>query len=212
MVMQQNKSSMFNVIKAKQKPLVRRQRRRNEDVQFGETLANKGIIQLWGEITAESIYPAATQMMEYNFMDEEDAPAQISLFIDSVGGDVFSTYHLIDLIKQSDIPVATIGMGCIASGGVMLLMAGTPGRRYITENTYIMSHQYSTMMAGKEHELKASFYEVELQSKKMINHYRKCTKKSESYIRKHLLAHSDASLSPEEAIKHGLADQILTVY
>ena len=100
MVMQQNKSSMFNVIKTKQKPLVRRQRRRNEDVQFGETLANKGIIQLWGEITAESIYPAATQMMEYNFMDEEDAPAQISLFIDSVGGDVFSTYHLIDLIKQ----------------------------------------------------------------------------------------------------------------
>ena len=151
-------------------------------------------------------------MMEYNFMDDEDQPAQITLFIDSVGGDVFSTYHLIDLIKQSDIPVATIGMGCIASGGVMLLMAGTPGRRFITENTYIMSHQYSTMMAGKEHELKASFYEVELQSKKMINHYRKCTKKSEAYIRKHLLAHSDASLSPEEAIKHGLADKILTVY
>lgn len=151
-------------------------------------------------------------MMEYNFMDEEDQPPQISLFIDSVGGDVFSTYHLIDLIKQSQIPVATIGMGCIASGGVMLLMSGTPGRRYITENTYIMSHQYSTMMAGKEHELKASFYEVELQSNKMINHYRKCTKKSEAYIRKHLLSQSDASLSPSEAIKHGLADEILKIY
>ena len=171
-----------------------------------------GILQLWGEITPESIEPVASQLLEFNFMPESTAPKQISLFIDSIGGDIFSTYHLVDLMKQSRIPVATMGMGCIASGGIMLLMAGEKGMRFVTENTYLMSHQYSTGMFGKEHELKAAFYEVELQSQRMVNHYMKCTGKSEKYIRKYLLHQSDINMSPEEAVKHNIIDAVIQVY
>jgi ATP-dependent Clp protease protease subunit len=156
--------------------------------------------------------PIANALLEYNLMDERDAPPHITLFVNSTGGDLFATYHLIDMIKQSDIPVHTLGIGCIASGGIMLLMAGKKGHRFVTENTYLMSHQYSTGVFGKEHELRASVYELELQSKRMVNHYVKCTKKSEAYVRKHLLHQSDISISPQDAVKHGIVDKILAVY
>ena len=46
----------------------------------------------------------------------------------------------------------------------------------------------------------------------MLDHYKKCTGKTESYIRKHLLPESDMWLTPEEAIKHGIADKIIKTY
>ena len=46
----------------------------------------------------------------------------------------------------------------------------------------------------------------------MIDHYKKCTGKTESYIRKHLLPETDQWLSPEEVVKHGIADHIVETY
>jgi ATP-dependent Clp protease protease subunit len=158
----------------------------------------------------ETVDPILKALMTYPLM--EDPPESINLVINSVGGSAFAAYHLIDMIKQSPIPVVTIGMGCVASAGVMILMAGSRGSRFVTENTYIMSHQYSAGSEGKEHELYSAVKDFELQTTKMLNHYKKCTKKSESYIRKHMLSDSDIHLSPEEAVKHGICDHVLEIY
>ena len=150
--------------------------------------------------------------MEYNLMPPPKAPDIIHLYINSPGGEVASAFHLIDVVKQSRIPVYTYGMGSIASCGVLLMMSGEKGHRYLTQNTSIMSHQYSWGSGGKEHELFAKIKQFEISSEKLMDHYVKCTGKKEKYIRKHLLPESDMWMTPEEALIHGIADKIVETY
>jgi hypothetical protein len=92
----------------------------------------------------------------------------------------------------------------------LTLMAGD--RRLVTHNTSVMSHQFSWGSQGKEHELKAIVKEFDMAGTRMIDHYKKCTKKSETYIRKNLLNPTDAWLSPEDCVKHGIIDEVVTTY
>lgn len=181
-------------------------------VPLGQGLRDNGVLMLTKEFNQENIMPLVVQILEWNLMPPEKAPKEIKLYINSPGGLVYSAFHLIDTMKQSRIPVSTIGMGLIASCGVLTMMAGVKGKRYITQNTSVMSHQYSYGSSGKEHELYAKVKEFELSSERMIEHYKKCTGKSERYIRKNLLPKSDQWLTPEETIKHGIADSIIETY
>jgi ATP-dependent Clp protease protease subunit len=179
---------------------------------FGKNLLQNGVMYLMGDIDSDSVLPIIASIMEYNLMDEDERPSQLTLFINSGGGYTSPAYHLIDSIKHSLIPVQTIGMGEVASAALMILMAGSKSKRFATETCSIMSHQYSAGLSGKEHEIYAGTKDMQMESNRMMVHYRKCTKKSEPYIRKHLLPQSDCYLTPEEAVKHGLIDGILQTY
>ena len=86
-----------------------------------------------------------------------------------------AAFALIDTMKGSAIPIKTVGLGLIASCGILTFMSGTKGRRIITPNTSILSHQYSWGSSGKEHELFARVREFELSSERLLEHYKKCT-------------------------------------
>lgn len=178
----------------------------------GVLLRDGGVLTLRKEFNNENVGPLIDQILEWNMMPEDKAPDRILLRINSPGGLVYSAFELIDTMKQSRIPVYTLALGLAASCGVLTLMAGTKGHRYVTQNTSVMSHQYSFGSRGKEHELYGKVKEFELSSQRMVEHYKKCTKKSESYIRKHLLGPTDEWLTPEEVVKHGIADNIVETY
>jgi len=42
----------------------------------------------------------------------------------------------------------------------------------------------------------------------LIRHYMKCTKKTKSYINKHLLPHQDVWMTAVEALEHGIVDEV----
>ena len=63
-------------------------------------------------------------------------------------------------------------------------------------------------MYGKEHELFSTVKEYELTTKRMINHYKKCTGLTEKKIRDYLLPAHDVWLSGAEAKKLGICDSI----
>jgi ATP-dependent Clp protease protease subunit len=111
-------------------------------------------------------------------------------------------------MRGSAIPIRTIGLGQVASAGLMIFIAGTPGHRILTPNTSILSHQYSWGAIGKEHELFATVKEFDLTTKKMIQHYKKCTGLGEKEIREMLLPPQDIWLSAIEAKKMGLCDHV----
>ena len=115
-------------------------------------------------------------------------------------------------MKGSAIPIKTVGLGLIASCGILTFMSGTKGKRVLTPNTSILSHQYSWGSGGKEHELFARVREFELSSERMIEHYKKCTGLSEKKIREVLLPAQDVWLSAKEAVKYGIEDKIKEVY
>lgn len=176
----------------------------------GSYLRENGILMLVNKFDQENIMPLVAAIYEYNLMPEEVQPEQLTLIINSPGGSVHSAFHLIDAMMMSEIPVVTIGKGLVASCGVLTIMAGD--RRLLTHNTSVMSHQYSWGSKGKEHELHAIVKEFDMASSRMIEHYKKCTKKSETYIRKHLLHPTDEWLTPEECKKHGIIDEIVETY
>jgi ATP-dependent Clp protease protease subunit len=180
--------------------------------QPGKLLTENGILLLTSAFNQENIMPLVARIMEYNLLAEALRPEYITLIINSPGGSVHSAYHLIDVMKSSKIPVHTVGMGLIASCGVLTFMAGAKGHRRITKNTSVMSHTYSWGSGGKEHELYAIQKEFEMSSQRMLDHYRKCTGKTEKYIRKHLLSPQDEWLTPEECVAHGLCDEISDIY
>jgi ATP-dependent Clp protease protease subunit len=165
------------------------------------------------EFNQENCMPLVKMIMEYNLMPEKEAPNIIHLYINSPGGFVDSCMHLIDVVKQSRIPVHTYGMGSIASCGVMLMMAGKKGHRYLTQNTAVMSHEFSGGTRGQYHDMLDAQSHMEWTNQKLLEHYMKCTGKKEPYIRKHMLApKTDHWLTPEEAVKHGIADKIVETY
>ena len=100
---------------------------------FGRNIILNGVMYLMGEVNDDSVLPIIQSIMEYNLMHPDDQPGHLTLFINSPGGLVSSAYHLIDMIRQSPIPVHTIGMGEVASAGVMLLMSGQKGHRMVSE-------------------------------------------------------------------------------
>jgi len=139
-------------------------------------------------------------------------PKYLQLIINSGGGDLQAAFAVIDTMKGSAIPVHTVGLGCVASAAVLIFIAGVKGKRTLTPNTSILSHQYSWGTYGKEHELFSTVKEYELTTKRMLQHYKKCTGLTEKKIREHLLPPQDVWLSATEAKKLGLCDNIKTVY
>jgi len=173
-------------------------------------LANNGVYVLMEEITMESCRNCLQWIMNHNLADNR--LPQLTLIINSPGGDVHAAFALIDTMKASTIPIKTVGLGLIASCGFLIFIAGKKGSRILTPNTSILSHQYSWGSAGKEHELYARVKEFELSTRRMIDHYKKCIGMSEKQIREVLLPPQDVWLDANEAKKLKICDKIEELY
>lgn len=171
-----------------------------------EEASRHSFFLLMEEISLQSCKSAVEWIFEANFAEER--PEMLNLIITSPGGDLNAAFALIDVMRGSALPIRTIGLGQIASAGLMIFIAGDKNMRILTPNTSILSHQYSWGAIGKEHELFATVREFDLTTKKMISHYKKCTGLTEAKIREVLLPPQDVWLSPVEAKKLGLCDDV----
>ena len=183
-----------------------------QPLQPGMMMWEAGIMYFSDGFDSNTTKPVIQTIIEKNLMPNSQRPNQLTLVINSPGGQVHSAFALIDTMKGSAIPVKTVGLGMIASCGLLTFMSGHKGRRVITPNTSILSHQYSWGSGGKEHELFARVREFELSTQRMIEHYKKCTGLSEKKIREILLPPEDVWLSAKEAVRYGIADKIVKTY
>ena len=184
----------------------------NSAVQPGQMMWESGMYYMSDAFHNESTKPIIQWIIEKNLLPSNLRPKELTLIINSPGGDVHTAFALIDTMKGSAIPIRTVGLGLIASCGILTFMAGTKGRRVITSNTSILSHQYSWGSGGKEHELFARVREFELSAERMLEHYKKCTGLSEKTIREILLPPHDVWLSAKEALQYKIADKIVDTY
>ena len=170
-------------------------------------LFQKGFHVFMGDVTMESMNPIINWIISANFAKEKQHK-ELTLGICSPGGDLNACFALLDVMMGSKIPIRTIGMGMIASCGLLMFITGTKGTRILTPNTSILSHQYTWGSYGKEHELFATVKEFELTTERMINHYKKCTGLSEKVIREKLLPPHDVWLDANQAKRLGICDKI----
>jgi ATP-dependent Clp protease protease subunit len=173
--------------------------------EFKEKIVPSSFFILMQDID-ESCKDVIQWILESNF--SEDRPQVLNLIINSAGGELSSAFAVIDVMRGSQIPVRTVGVGQIASAGLMIFMAGKKGSRILTPNTSIMSHRFSGGSWGKSHELVAIAKEFDLTSTRIMEHYKKCTGLKEAEILKHLLPPQDIWLSAKEALKLGVCDKV----
>ena len=175
-----------------------------------QNIESNGIYVLMDQINHATCREAIKWIMNHNLSD--NPLPQLTIIINSPGGDVHAAFALIDTMKASNIPIKTVGLGLIASCGFLIFIAGKKGKRILTPNTAILSHQYSWGSKGKEHELYARVKEFELSTQRMIDHYKKCLGMTEAKIKEILLPPQDVWLSASEAKKLKICDKIEELY
>jgi ATP-dependent Clp protease protease subunit len=177
-----------------------------EDNESSDILKEKGIYFLFGNITTEMALNAISFILEMNYT--KTILKHLTFVVNSPGGSLCDGFAIIDAMRASNLPVRTVGIGQIASCGLLIFMAGQKGNRLLTKNTSILSHQWTWGAWGKEHELISTTYEYNLTTDRIVAHYKSCTGMSEKTIKEKLLPESDVWLSAAEAKKYGICDQI----
>lgn len=173
----------------------------------GEALVDHGIYVLMSDIDADSVKPVIEWILHENHVRKKRYK-ELLLMICSDGGNLEDAFALIDVMRSSKIPIKTVGLGSIASSGLLIFLAGTRGRRVLTPNTSIMSHQFSWGSSGKVHELFATVKEFQLVEQRMVEHYRVTTNLDDDTIRKVLLPPQDVYLSAQEALQYNICDAV----
>lgn len=174
---------------------------------ISQALQNQGMMLLMGGIADDAVRPVIEWILHENHVRKKKCK-ELLLMICSDGGDMSAAFALIDVMRSSRITIKTVGLGTIASAALMIFLAGAKGRRILTPNTSILSHQFSWGTSGKAHELFATVKEFELTHKRMIDHYEYSTGLDIDTIKKVLLPPQDVYLSAEEALKYQICDHV----
>lgn len=172
-----------------------------------QLLQDHGMYVFMDDVDGETIKPVIEWILAENHVVKKKKK-ELLLMICSPGGDMEQAFALIDVMNSSAIPIKTVGLGQIASCGLLIFLAGKAGRRVLTPNTSILSHQYSWGSDGKHHELFAITKEFGLAQERMLNHYRSTTGLDEETIKTKLLPPNDVWLSAKEALELGICDYI----
>jgi ATP-dependent Clp protease, protease subunit len=167
-----------------------------------------GVHFLTGEISEDNINDVIKWLAYENIDAKEDRV--LTLYINSQGGDLYEALGLIDMMRNSQIPVRTIGYGSVMSAAFLILASGAPGERYITKNCGIMCHQMScSEEMGKYHDIKATRKETDRLNKAMYDILKETTGLDGRIIKTRLLPAHDVYMTAEEMIAFGAADHIL---
>jgi ATP-dependent Clp protease, protease subunit len=175
-------------------------------------LDKNGIYLFMGDVNDGSIKPIIEWILRENLRTDDQRKEYLQLIVSSNGGNCTACFSLIDIMYGSKIPVHTLGLGMIASCGLLIFMSGAKGHRVITPLTSVLAHQYSWGSYGKHHELVAIRKEEDLMQGRIIKLYKKATGLSEKAIQEKLNCSSDNWLSSEETKKFGLCDEIKDLY
>ena len=168
-------------------------------------LLNERIIFLGEDVNEHTANSVVAQLLHLAYVDPQ---ADISLYINSPGGSVYdgmASYDTMNFIKPD---VATYGIGLQASMGAFLLSSGTKGKRFCLPHAKVMIHQPSSGTRGKvtdmEIDMKETLEVKEMLAKIMAKNTGQKLAKVKSDMER------DYWMTPDEAVKYGLIDKILT--
>lgn len=168
-------------------------------------LLNERIIFLGEDVNEHTANSVVAQLLHLAYVDPQ---ADISLYINSPGGSVYDGMAIYDTMNFIKPDVATYGIGLQASMGAFLLSSGAKGKRFCLPHAKIMIHQPSSGTHGKvtdmEIDMKETLEVKEMLAKIMAKNTGQKLAKVKSDMER------DYWMTPDEAVKYGLIDKVLT--
>ncbi len=168
-------------------------------------LLKERIIFLTGPINSVTASLVCAQLL---FLESENADKDISIYINSPGGEVDAGLAIYDTMQYIRCDVSTICIGSASSMGAFLLSGGTKGKRIALPNARIMIHQPLGGAQGQA-------TDIEIHAKEII----KTKQKLNTLLSKHTgqtikaveqATERDNFMSAEEAKSFGLIDKVFT--
>ena len=139
---------------------------------------------------------------------ESEGVKDISIYINSPGGSVYSGLAIFDTMNYLKSDISTLCIGQAASMGALLLCAGAKGKRQVLPNSRVMIHQPLGGFQGQASDIEIHAKEI-LQLKKKLNIIlSKQTGQSEELIEKD--TDRDNFMDATQAVDYGIVDSILT--
>jgi ATP-dependent Clp protease, protease subunit len=141
-------------------------------------------------------------------LESEDSEKDISLYVNSPGGVVYSGLAIYDTMQFVKPDVQTICVGIAMSMGALLLAGGADGKRMALPNAKILIHQVSSSFEGQA-------TDIEIHAKEIID----VRKRLDEIIAKHTgkelaRVHDDMDrdryFTAEQAREYGLIDRVIS--
>jgi len=171
------------------------------------SLYDNDVHYLNGEITEDNVSKAIKWILSANL--QKKPKRKLTLYINTVGGDLYESFALIDVMKNSYHSISTIGIGAVMSAGFLIFASGKQGERYIGKNTGILNHQHSDTMESKMHDMKAQMKENNNCEQRCMQILRDATGYSLVDVRKKFNNPSDQYFTAKQLVDLKIADHIL---
>ena len=141
------------------------------------------------------------------FLDREDPEREISLYINSPGGEIYPGLAIYDTMQLVRAPVSTIAVGWTASMGTVLLSAGRKGHRYALPNATIHMHPAGGGARGYAPDVEIQARELLRMQALLKQIVSKHTGQSLERITKDF--DRDHFMDAKGAVEYGIVDEIL---
>ena len=167
-------------------------------------LLNDRIIFLGTPVTSEIANLIVAQMVH---LESDDPEKDISLYINSPGGDVYAGMAIYDTMQFIKPDVSTLCMGLAASMGAFLLASGAKGKRFALPNSRVMIHQPLGGARGQASDIEIQAREIlylKERLNQLLSHH---TGQPVERIQRD--TDRDNFMSGDDAQAYGLVDQVL---
>lgn len=141
------------------------------------------------------------------FLKMEDPKKDVHIYINSMGGYITAGLAIYDTLQWLGCTINTYCIGQASSMGALLLTAGTKGKRFALPHSRIMIHQPSGGVGGTSADIELQAKEI-LVLKKMLNGIL-AEKTGQTVEQIAQDSERDFFMSPEEAKKYGLIDEVI---
>ena len=164
-------------------------------------------IECVGEINPETVYELTRQL---RFLQREDPAAEITMYINSPGGEVNSGLALYDAMQAVSCPIRTVCMGSAASMGAVIFAAGD--MREIFPHGRVMIHDPLIRggVGGSALQLQSVSKDLLKTREVLCTILAERTGRSQKEIYKKTA--KDTWFVAQEAVKFGLADRVVTKF
>ena len=168
-------------------------------------LLNDRIVFLGEPVTRDSANLVIAQLLH---LESQDPDKDISLYIDSPGGDVYAGLGILDTMNFIKPDVSTICVGMAASMGAVLLAAGAKGKRLALPNSMVMIHQPSSGVQGQQTDIQIIADEtkwIRQHINELLSDYT-----GQSIEKVNVDTERDNYLRAQEACDYGLVDRVIS--
>ncbi len=167
-------------------------------------LLNERIVFLGTAINDQIANVVIAQLLH---LESEDPDKDISLYINSPGGNVYAGLAVYDTMQYIKPDVSTICVGIAMSMGALLLAGGEKGKRYALPNSKILIHQVSGGFEGPATDIEIHAREALGLRKRLDEILAKHTGQELEKVGRD--TERDYFMNAEETLEYGIIDKIL---